>query len=431
MAAMRRGPGARHRPPGREGAAARSTRSQVTTAVPGVHPPDADGGPGCRAVGRSTGATAPPEFGPRRIPRLSCGVVSEPPLPRAGIRARRGGHRRRAPLGLATTIAALALVTAAVVPAGASEVPEPPEPPEPAATCAGRAATIAGVEGDGVIAGTPGDDVIVGTPGDDVIVGRGGNDVICALTGDDLIVAGAGADRVIGGPGRDRILGGAGNDVALGGPGRDRLDGGPGRDRLVGGAGRDQADGGRGRDLCIGGPGADRNVTCERLAPASRRPAVHAIGDSVLLGATDAYCAALARAVPGIVEDASVSRHFTVGIDLVAAARATTSGEMVFVIALGTNGPFADADLDALVRAAGRNSRFVFVNIHAPRAWEDTVNGALAAGVARHANRAVLVDWYGLAAEDRTLTGSDEIHLTCDGAASLAAAIAEGVAHWS
>ena len=158
---------------------------------------------------------------------------------------------------------------------------------------------------------------------------------------------------------------------------------------------------------------------------------MHAIGDSVLLGATDAYCATLSRAVPGVVEDAAVSRHFTVGIDLVANARAGTDGEMVFVIALGTNGPFADADLDALVAAAGRNSHFVFVNVHAPRSWEATVNDALAGGVARHARRAVLVDWYGLAATDRTLTGSDAIHLTCDGAAVLAEAIAAGVIGWS
>jgi hypothetical protein len=158
---------------------------------------------------------------------------------------------------------------------------------------------------------------------------------------------------------------------------------------------------------------------------------VHAIGDSVLLGATDAYCAALTRAVPGITEDAEVSRHFTVGIDLVAGARAATRGEMVFVIALGTNGPFADADLDALVAAAGRNSRFVFVNVHAPRDWEAAVNQGLADGVTRHSRRALLVDWYGLAAADRTLTGSDEIHLTCEGAAALAEAIADGVIRWS
>jgi hypothetical protein len=158
---------------------------------------------------------------------------------------------------------------------------------------------------------------------------------------------------------------------------------------------------------------------------------VHAVGDSVLLAAGDAYCGELTRAVPGIVADAEVGRPFTVGIDLVADARAATDGEIVFVIALGTNGPFADADLDALVAAAGRPSRFVFVNVHAPRDWEDTVNRALAGGVDRHGRRAVLVDWHALAAADPTLTGSDEIHLTCAGAAALAEAVAAGVITWS
>jgi hypothetical protein len=326
-----------------------------------------------------------------------------------------GGGRRCASIGAATLVAVVALLTAALGTAGAQE------DPVPAPTCAGLEPTIEAVEGVATT-GTPDDDVIVGTAGDDVIFGLGGDDVICALGGDDLVIAGSGSDRVLGGPGDDRLRGGAGHDVQRGGPGRDRMYGGPGRDRSVGGAGIDR---------CVGGPGADRSIACDRLAPAARRPVVHAVGDSVLLGATDAYCAALGRAVPGIVEDAEVSRHFTVGIDLVARARAATRGEMVFVVALGTNGPFADADLDALVAAAGPNSRLVFVNVHAPRDWEITVNQALAAGVARHARRAVLVDWYGLAAEDRTLTGGDEIHLTCEGAATLAEAIADGVIRWS
>ena len=326
------------------------------------------------------------------------------------------GHRC-APIGVAAAIAVLALLAASFGTAGASQ----PSEPAPLPTCAGREATIVAVEGVETI-GTDGDDVIVGTDGDDVVFARGGDDVICGLDGDDLIVAGPGDDLVVGGPGNDSIRGGAGNDLLSGGPGDDRIDGGSGRDSIRGGSGIDR---------CVGGPGADRNTACERLAPAARRPAVQAIGDSVLLGATDAYCAALTSAVPGIAEDASVSRHFTVGIDLVAAARAATAGELILVIALGTNGPFTDADFDALVAAAGRNSRFVFVNVHAPRDWEDAVNQGLADGVARHARRAVLVDWYGLAVEDRTLTGSDEIHLTCEGAATLAAAIADGVIRWS
>ncbi|MFN3218662.1 MAG: hypothetical protein ACE367_19375 [Acidimicrobiales bacterium] len=344
--------------------------------------------------------------------------MPRPLLPHGRATTPDGSGYRSAPTGAATLIAGLALLAAGL---GGLGVAGASEDPAPVPTCAGQTATIVAVEGAATM-GTPGDDVIVGTDGDDVIFGRGGDDAICALGGDDLVVAGSGNDRIIGGPGNDRIRGGAGNDRSAGGPGNDRIIGGQGRDRSVGGPGVDR---------CVGGPGADRNVACDRLAPAARRPPVHAIGDSVLLGATDAFCAALGRAVPGITEDAEVSRHFSVGIDLVADARAATRGEMIFVIALGTNGPFADADLDALVAAAGRNSRLVFVNVHAPRDWEEAVNQSLADGVARHARRAVLVDWYGLAAGDGTLTGSDEIHLTCDGAATLAAAIADGVIRWS
>jgi Ca2+-binding RTX toxin-like protein len=104
--------------------------------------------------------------------------------------------------------------------------------PQTSASCAGRAATIAGSAGADRLAGTRGAEVIVGGRGNDRIRGGGGNDLICAGPGNDRAAGGGGDDRLLGGPGRDRLSGG---------PGRDRLHGGRGNDRLTGGPGIDAA----------------------------------------------------------------------------------------------------------------------------------------------------------------------------------------------
>ncbi len=328
---------------------------------------------------------------------------------------------RRSRMALVAACMTLAALVADPGLAVSQTEPVDPTPPPTAPLCRGRVATIVAVDGIDTM-GTSGDDVIVGTGGDDVIVAGGGDDLVCGLGGNDQVIAGPGADEVVGGRGNDRITGGAGND---------RIRGGAGRDRAHGGSGRDRVQGGGGIDRCTGGLGLDRALGCERLAAPQRRPVVHAIGDSVMLGATDPYCGALRRAMPGVVEDAEVSRHFVIGLDLVSGARQTTSGEVVFVIGLGTNGPFSADALDSLIAAGGRSSRFVFVNTHVPLTWEAEVNQAIADGVARHAHRATLVDWKALASSNPSLTGSDDIHLTCDGAAAYADAVAAGVRVWS
>jgi glucose/arabinose dehydrogenase len=83
---------------------------------------------------------------------------------------------------------------------------EPPMATGPSATCASRAATVAGA------VGTKAADVILGSPGRDRIRGRGGDDLICAGDGDDILRGGSGDDVLHGGRGADRCRGGGGKD---------------------------------------------------------------------------------------------------------------------------------------------------------------------------------------------------------------------------
>jgi hypothetical protein len=88
-------------------------------------------------------------------------------------------------------------------------------------TCNGKAATIAGDDGNDELTGTSGKDVIVTFRGNDRVNGRGGNDQICG---------GKGGDTLSGAKGRDKLFGQKGADKLNGGPDRDRCDGGPGND---------------------------------------------------------------------------------------------------------------------------------------------------------------------------------------------------------
>jgi len=162
-------------------------------------------------------------------------------------------------------------------------------------------------------------------------------------------------------------------------------------------------------------------------APAPLPPVpggVFAVGDSVLIDAQGP----LATDIPGIQVDASVSRQWGAGEALVAAARARgVSGDIV--VFLGTNGPIATADFDAMMAAAHGARRVIFVTVHVPRDWQDPNNAILAAGVARYPN-AVLADWDAMsAAHPEWFYAGDSTHMPIGGpgAQALAALIASKV----
>ncbi len=150
---------------------------------------------------------------------------------------------------------------------------------------------------------------------------------------------------------------------------------------------------------------------------------VTAVGDSVLLDAQPQ----LAVDVPGIRVDGLVSRQFEDGIAVVQADRAAGTLGRVLVVELGTNGPITADDVDAMVAAAAGVARIVFVTVCVPRPWAAPDNTVLAAGVARHADVAVLADWNALATPHPEWFTADQVHLDPAGATALAALIASRV----
>jgi len=150
----------------------------------------------------------------------------------------------------------------------------------------------------------------------------------------------------------------------------------------------------------------------------------YAVGDSVMIDAASA----LQRCVPGIDVNAAVSRQWSTGETVLRQVMANPSHPAVVVVGLGTNGPVTAADFDAMMAIVQGASRVVFVTVHVDQAWQNEVNGVLAAGVARYPT-AVLADWQGLAAAHPEWFYGDGTHLPIDGpgAQALAALIASRV----
>jgi hypothetical protein len=151
--------------------------------------------------------------------------------------------------------------------------------------------------------------------------------------------------------------------------------------------------------------------------PAVVAGGVYAVGDSVLIDAQ----VPLQTCTPDIQVNAAVSRQWSDGETIVRQVMAGTPPPLVFVVALGTNGPITDADFDAMMTILKSASRVVFVTVHVDRPWQDPVNAVLERGVARYPN-AVLADWESLASQHPEWFYADGTHLPIGGPGAQALA---------
>lgn len=116
---------------------------------------------------------------------------------------------------------------------------------------------------------------------------------------------------------------------------------------------------------------------------------LHAIGDSVLLGATNAIHEEFA---PRTHVDAAVGRQVDVGLQILRGWRdADVLGEVV-VVHLGNNGLFSAEQFDEMMEILAEVPQVAVLTVRVPRSWESSVNETIVAGAERHDN-ALLVDW--------------------------------------
>ena len=134
-----------------------------------------------------------------------------------------------------------------------------------------------------------------------------------------------------------------------------------------------------------------------------------ALGDSVMLGAAEELQAR------GFQVDAMVSRQMKDFVPTMAALRDNGTFGSVVVIHLGTNGPFSQETLDAMLATVANVPVVVLLTGKADRGWIADNNARLEAVPATHPNVTV-VDWEAISAgcEGRCFY-DDEIHLTQSG----------------
>jgi hypothetical protein len=145
---------------------------------------------------------------------------------------------------------------------------------------------------------------------------------------------------------------------------------------------------------------------------------VTAIGDSVMLD----YQGPLQTDIPGINVEATVSRQWSDGVQILQELKASGQLGAEVIVGLGTNGPITDSDFAAIMQVLSGASRVVFVNTHVDRPWQDPNNGVLANGATRYPD-VFVADWASLAAQNPQWFGADGTHLAIDGPGATALAM--------
>jgi len=163
-------------------------------------------------------------------------------------------------------------------------------------------------------------------------------------------------------------------------------------------------------------PSGPPSTSAAPSAPGART--VYAVGDSVMLGATDALVAAL----PGIAVNAAVGRQVSEGVDIVRSLAAQNTLPQVLLVHLGNNGDARASQFDDLISAAGP-ALIVLVTVKVERRWEGPNNDIIRSFVDRPNVR--IADWKNVMAGcSGSIFFPDGTHLRADGQACYASHIA-------
>ena len=159
-------------------------------------------------------------------------------------------------------------------------------------------------------------------------------------------------------------------------------------------------------------------TTVETSVPLPAAPEKFAIGDSVMLGAADELKAA------GFIVDATESRAFVRGIDVVQALSDRSQLPQELVIHLGTNGPISNDQMDMMMRLVANVPKVLLIQNVVPDGTYDEDNNLIMINVASSLANVEVLYWDGLAQQCQgDCIYQDGIHLKSTGAAYYTALI--------
>jgi len=158
-------------------------------------------------------------------------------------------------------------------------------------------------------------------------------------------------------------------------------------------------------------PVATAVAMSEQTTPPEFDEPVTAIGDSVMVGASDD----LAAQIPNLDLDAKVGLQVSQAIGMLQARRDAGKLNDIVLLDIGNNAPLSAKEFDEVMQTLDGVSHVYFLNLREPRDWEGPNNQVLAEGVARYPN-ATLIDWHGASDGHPELFWNDGIHLRPEGA---------------
>ena len=168
---------------------------------------------------------------------------------------------------------------------------------------------------------------------------------------------------------------------------------------------------------------ASKTETASNASPATASTApmgpVTAVGDSVMVGAAGE----LNRALDNPAIQADVGFQAVDAIAVLQRRRAAGQLGDVVVVHIGTNGTFTAEQFDEIMRILADVRKVAFVNVKAPRTWEQPNNNMLAEKVPEYPNT-VLIDWHAASADRPDFFVEDGIHLQPEGQQAYADLIA-------
>ncbi len=153
----------------------------------------------------------------------------------------------------------------------------------------------------------------------------------------------------------------------------------------------------------------------------SRELKVTFVGDSILLGAA----APLTEVFPLATIDGKVGRQLSQSGDVIQGLLDSGKLNDIVVLVLGSNGPFTEEQLDALMKQIGDREVYL-INTKVPREWQDGVNEMLKGYAAKSKkDNFHLIDWKSFIDQHPELLYEDGTHPTPEGSEQFAKLIAD------
>ena len=159
----------------------------------------------------------------------------------------------------------------------------------------------------------------------------------------------------------------------------------------------------------------------ERLAARLRGAGVTMIGDSIMLGSSEA----ITELMPDAYIDAMVSRNVYDGAEV--AQRLQQEGKLsdIVVVALGTNGPLLDYEpyaggMQNLLNVLGTERQIFWITVYCSYSEWMSMNNEYLAKLAQERPNFHLIDWYSLAVSNPDWLYPDGTHPNIDGAEQYA-----------